>query len=499
MTDNFKTVNKAAENRFKLAAKKAAILEQNFLSAQNEKSINESTIAQVVCIETEDPLSKLDNAEISQQPTNRFFFWLKRGWASMKRFYRKCGMKHIGLILILVAYSCLGGWLFSKLEYENEMRKKLVKNQTSQLEAFNVTSLILQRLKNHENSPSINIDVLNRTIYNIVVEYQMQKNFYSDNKVTWDFWGGMFFAGTVYTTIGYGHYAPVTDNGRLAVMIYALFGIPLLLTLLADWGTLLTWVLNAFWTKVGQTVAYLFSKMARFEKHLPTLIVAQSSEFAFPIPIALMFIFGWIFFCSSLFCLWETTWRYFDAFYFFVISLSTVGLGDITPNHPKYMICNFPLVIIGLTLVTLVINLIQNKIVELKQKATQMLEYQFGLDMSDSECQEYERTGQIPDRIVDPADQDQQTQQRTTLGVIQTIKHRVIVRRRRIGVQTDESCFQSPFAKTTDLNHNDNINKSPELQPLLLDESLDLVDLSMSGQKLIPGSSRETLYFDAPY
>lgn len=33
--------------------------------------------------------------------------------------------------------------------------------------------------------------------------------------------------------------------------------------------------------------------------------------------------------------------------------------------------------------------------------------------------------------------------ERITLGVIQTMKHRVIARRRRIGVQTDESFLRS--------------------------------------------------------
>jgi len=61
----------------------------------------------------------------------------------------------------------------------------------------------------------------------------------------------------VYTTIGYGHYAPVTDEGRAAVMLYALLGIPMLLALLADLGKLLTGFLNAVWTRFRQSLAFV--------------------------------------------------------------------------------------------------------------------------------------------------------------------------------------------------------------------------------------------------
>uniref|UniRef100_A0A914URC3 Potassium channel domain-containing protein n=1 Tax=Plectus sambesii TaxID=2011161 RepID=A0A914URC3_9BILA len=84
--------------------------------------------------------------------------------------------------------------------------------------------------------------------------------------------------------------------------------------------------------------------------------------FDLPIPVAIFIVIAWIFVCSATFCIWEEDWDYFVAFYFFFISLSTIGLGDITPTQPKYLLMLFGYIIIGLSLVSMCINLIQAKL-----------------------------------------------------------------------------------------------------------------------------------------
>lgn len=44
-----------------------------------------------------------------------------------------------------------------------------------------------------------------------------------------------------------------------------------------------------------------------------------------PPVLATMFsMIGWLFFCAGVFCIWED-WDYFTSFYFFFISMSTIG------------------------------------------------------------------------------------------------------------------------------------------------------------------------------
>ncbi|VDK36767.1 unnamed protein product [Gongylonema pulchrum] len=44
-----------------------------------------------------------------------------------------------------------------------------------------------------------------------------------------------------------------------------------------------------------------------------------------------------------------------------MVGFSTIGLGDITPTQPKYLLMLFIYIIIGLSLVSMCINLIQVK------------------------------------------------------------------------------------------------------------------------------------------
>ncbi|CAD5224402.1 unnamed protein product [Bursaphelenchus okinawaensis] len=80
-----------------------------------------------------------------------------------------------------------------------------------------------------------------------------------------------------------------------------------------------------------------------------------------PVAAALVLTVGHITAFAAIFCLWEE-WDYFTSFYFLFISLSTIGFGDVTPAYPEYMVGTFFVVLIGLALVTVCINVVQEKI-----------------------------------------------------------------------------------------------------------------------------------------
>ena len=72
----------------------------------------------------------------------------------------------------------------------------------------------------------------------------------------------------------------------------------------------------------------------------------------FPIIVLVLYIFGG----AWMYTRWETSWNYFESAYFIFVSLSTIGLGDVTPTHRKFFILSSIYILFGLTLVSFVIN-----------------------------------------------------------------------------------------------------------------------------------------------
>eukprot|EP01061_Rhynchopus_euleeides_P011353 TRINITY_DN20919_c0_g1_i1.p1 TRINITY_DN20919_c0_g1~~TRINITY_DN20919_c0_g1_i1.p1 ORF type:complete len:549 (+),score=226.29 TRINITY_DN20919_c0_g1_i1:186-1832(+) len=67
----------------------------------------------------------------------------------------------------------------------------------------------------------------------------------------WDFQGSMFFALTVVTTIGYGNFSPTTLGGQWLVVIYAFFGISLILTFIFQSAHLYVMIVRGMLQRCG--------------------------------------------------------------------------------------------------------------------------------------------------------------------------------------------------------------------------------------------------------
>ncbi|VDM07422.1 unnamed protein product [Wuchereria bancrofti] len=168
---------------------------------------------------------------------------------------------------------------------------------------------------------------------------------------------------------GYGDIACNTLIGRFMTIIYAIIGIPLMLITLRDLGNFLY---KAIIKSIKEDGA----------KNVDDMELNDMARPRIPVLLAIGITFSWIFLCAGLFKIWERDWTYAESCYFMFISLSTIGLGDLSVRRRDLMIMCFIFVIIGLAMVSMCINVIQRALEDfyIKVFLKLFLEYQSKLN-----------------------------------------------------------------------------------------------------------------------
>ncbi|XP_077275988.1 uncharacterized protein LOC143904884 [Temnothorax americanus] len=261
---------------------------------------------------------------------------------------------------------------------------------------------------------------------------------YSGQK-SWSFLNAVVYCLTVITTIGYGHISPTTDTGKAITIVYAIFGIPMFLIILADFGKLFTRGIKFLWAFVrrlyytgscrkvrrtapvqevmkGMQLVYDLAKfrrpsqmnpeeieeMQRQQTQQPQTVLnvdanapdtpgtpalsafAVDDEFNLPISVAIVILLAYIFIGATLYSMWEA-WNFFESFYFVFISMSTIGFGDYVPKHPIYMMCSIVYLVFGLALTSMCINVVQVMLSDSFKQASQKIGATIGFEVADDD------------------------------------------------------------------------------------------------------------------
>ncbi|XP_060072789.1 potassium channel subfamily K member 9-like [Ylistrum balloti] len=92
------------------------------------------------------------------------------------------------------------------------------------------------------------------------------------------------------------------------------------------------------------------------KKHVNVVFgVEIDEEFNLPPSLALAIMVIYLLIGCMMYPAWEN-WTFLDSFYFVFISMSTIGFGDILPAHPKYFLISGIYLFIGLSLISMCIN-----------------------------------------------------------------------------------------------------------------------------------------------
>ncbi|XP_072758263.1 uncharacterized protein Galene [Anoplolepis gracilipes] len=167
--------------------------------------------------------------------------------------FSRCVFSHVTLISLVVAYCLIGAYAFEALEADNEKKvkesiKSIRRNVSEKLweitQDFDVlirdnwTEKALKELRVFENS----------------LMSKMTKEGWDGSEelddMQWTFAGALFYSIIVITTIGYGHIAPKTTNGKVVTIFYAILGIPLMLLCLSNIGDVMATSFRFLYWKV---------------------------------------------------------------------------------------------------------------------------------------------------------------------------------------------------------------------------------------------------------
>ena len=142
----------------------------------------------------------------------------------------------------------------------------------------------------------------------------------------------------LYVTPGYGDFTPVTALGKVLCVVYAIFGIPISILLLR--------LIGQFMLRCQRCLITASETRCLGRSGPPSRLNEKCFALGFVYLLLLLFI-------GAAAQMAAEGWSYGDSLYFYVVSFTTVGFGDLIPNN-KY-IC-VPFTLLGLTAISNILH-----------------------------------------------------------------------------------------------------------------------------------------------
>ncbi|GMR33261.1 hypothetical protein PMAYCL1PPCAC_03458, partial [Pristionchus mayeri] len=300
---------------------------------------------------------------------------LTRWLALASLIHHKFGGRHFLLISIMALYAVLGGVVFQYVEAANE--KQVVNNTIKNMNV--VIDEFVALINNYESTD------WNRTS-RVDALYQESKRFYKkmlmtegrytgsawhksedlEQNIQWTFLPAMFYAFTLFSTIGYGTIACHTWLGRYASIVYSCIGIPLMLLTIGDLGEVIQRRLCRLLTRLNLQWSCwrrrsFFDEVEKAFNGQESEGKSEEEEDALSLPLWITGIILLTYLCIVSLVIYivdrmgpqETDFTLAASFYFVFISISTTGFGDVMPNTAQFHPLTLLAFLIGLVIISI--------------------------------------------------------------------------------------------------------------------------------------------------
>ncbi|KAK6753412.1 hypothetical protein RB195_012791 [Necator americanus] len=303
-----------------------------------------------------------------------------------KQLVLRLALPHVTLLFVSLLYAAFGGWILTIIQYSDQATHDAELFEKFESTRVNFTRFIVSintsRSSVLEERLNIFVDDLH-TLYSRN-PFPWSRNFtgFIHNhhnpllNVTWN----LFFAATTLTSIGYGTDAPDSYTGRVFCLVYLFFGIPLYLITLADLAKFCTEFMNKLYIDIIKYKYRVRRKYRRWKSgrlrrdsiKVGQLIIAggedEVAEFLWThlehaqfVEVPFVLIIGilllYIAIASYIIAAIEG-WPLSDGFYFVMISVLTIGFGDLVPRNETFILFVLLLVLIGLVLTTTCVDIV---------------------------------------------------------------------------------------------------------------------------------------------
>ncbi len=179
----------------------------------------------------------------------------------------------------------------------------------------------------------------------------------------WNFPAALMFCLSVFTMIGYGNMVPHTTPGRVATIVYAVFGIPLYILYFQNMGKVLAQTFR--WT-------YTWIYRCSMEDSHPRLYNKNNEVYQkrviVPSTACLWVLFAYVATGTAMFSSWQK-WDVLDSVYFCVTSLCKIGIGDFAPENmlspggdPTRLVFTFVYLLFGMGIIAMCFDLMKEDV-----------------------------------------------------------------------------------------------------------------------------------------
>ena len=299
----------------------------------------------------------------------------KKSMFADKEFWKKTTtffFARLSLLVMVGLYAVAGAFVFRLLEEHKETKDCHEGRGEELANIVHLKSNLLTYIQYNISSVSVNADKDNETVANTKIESWLTefrdevlkiKNTYRysgqdcTTSTKWSFPRALLFVMTIFTTIGYGHIAPVTSEGQIVCICYAIIGIPLFLMFLSRMSSVLGDMFRFLYSRVCCFFCYrrrMKKKEEEKKKNVNDELEAEKEnkvqvidddemkeegqeeeeKVTVPLTITMIVFTLYIIIGALIFSNFED-WPLVAAGYFCFITLSTIGFGDYVPGQKE--------------------------------------------------------------------------------------------------------------------------------------------------------------------